>query len=92
MKQTELVKVVAEECEMPQTEVKKVINATLAAIQETLVDGDPVQFVGFGTFDIVKRAARKGRNPATNKEIQIPASKGVKFKVGATLKAAVKGS
>jgi DNA-binding protein HU-beta len=55
-----------------------------------LKKGEAVQITGFGSFDIVKRAARKGRNPATGKEIKIAASKAPRFKAGKLLKDAVK--
>jgi DNA-binding protein HU-beta len=68
----------------------KVLDATLDAIKEALVDGDAVTLVGFGAFKVSERAARTGRNPQTGKEIKIPASKSVKFSVGKGLKDAVK--
>jgi len=92
MNQKELVGAVAEQCDMPKTQVKEVMDTMLECIQETLVDGDSVQFIGFGTFGITERAARQGRNPSTGKAMKIAASKGVKFKVGAKLKDAVKNS
>ncbi len=92
MNQKELVGIVAEECDMPKASVKDVVNTTIAVIQGALVDGDSVQFIGFGTFSITERAARQGRNPSTGKAMKIAASKGVKFKVGAKLKEAVKTS
>jgi DNA-binding protein HU-beta len=57
-----------------------------AIIGSTLQKGDAIAISGFGTFKVVKRAARKGRNPRTGKEIQIPASKAVKFTPGKALK------
>ena len=54
-------------------------------VNESLVKGETVQFVGWGTFDVQKRAARTGRNPQTGKEIKIAAKKVVKFKVGKKL-------
>ena len=59
-------------------------------IEETLASGDKVQVIGFGTFEVRDRAARKGRNPQTGEEIQIPASKVPGFKAGKALKEAVK--
>ncbi|AEJ24133.1 HU family DNA-binding protein [Weissella koreensis] len=66
------------------------VDATFAAIQEELSTGEKVQLIGFGTFEVRTRAARKGRNPRTNAEIDIPASKIPAFKPGKGLKDAVK--
>ncbi len=92
MNQKELVTAVAAECDMTKSDVKEVVNATISIIQKALVDGEDVQFIGFGTFKITERAARKGRNPQTGKPLDIAASKGVRFQVGAKLKDAVKNS
>lgn len=67
------------------------LDATLQIITDTLASGDDVQFIGFGKFTPVARAARKGTNPSTGNSIDIPASKSVSFKVGAKLKSAVNG-
>ena len=71
-------------------DTKKVAEATVNAFVETvtnaLVEGDKVQLVGFGSFEVRKRAARKGRNPQTKEEIKIPASKAPVFKAGKALK------
>ena len=71
-------------------DTKKVAEATVNALVETvtnaLVEGDKVQLVGFGSFEVRKRAARKGRNPQTKEEIKIPASKAPVFKAGKALK------
>ena len=71
-------------------DTKKVAEATVNAFVETvtnaLVEGDEVQLVGFGSFEVRKRAARKGRNPQTKEEIKIPASKAPVFKAGKALK------
>ena len=66
------------------------IDATLAAIQKALKKGDTVTLVGFGTFKVSKRKARKGRNPQTGKEIKIAAKKVPVFKAGKGFKDAVK--
>lgn len=68
----------------------KALDALIDSIQEALADGESIALVGFGTFKVTERAARTGRNPQTGAEIQIPASKIVKFTVGKTLKEAVK--
>ena len=66
------------------------VSATFAAIQKALKKGDTVTLVGFGTFKVSKRKARKGRNPQTGKEIKIAAKKVPVFKAGKGLKDAVK--
>lgn len=66
------------------------ISATLAAIQKALKKGDTVTLVGFGTFKVSKRKARKGRNPQTGKEIKIAAKKVPVFKAGKSFKDAIK--
>jgi len=71
-------------------EADEAISATLAAIQKALKKGDTVTLVGFGTFKVSKRKARKGRNPQTGKEIKIAAKKVPVFKAGKGFKDAVK--
>lgn len=87
---TDLVNSVAEATELSKKDVTKAVEAVFASIQETLAKGDKVQLIGFGNFEVRDRAARKGRNPQTGKEIQIPASKVPAFKPGKALKDAVK--
>lgn len=65
------------------------LNAFVNVVTESLVKGDKVQLVGFGSFEVRKRAARKGRNPQTGEEMRIPASKAPVFKAGKSLKEAV---
>ena len=65
------------------------VNASLETITETLIQGEKVQLVGFGAFDVKERGVRMGRNPKTKKEIEIPASRGPQFKAGKALKEAV---
>lgn len=65
------------------------LNAMIEVITEALVKEDKVQLVGFGSFEVRKRAARKGRNPQTKEEIKIPASKAPVFKAGKALKDSV---
>ena len=64
---------------------EELVNQFLETVEETLLKGDSVQFVGWGTFEVKERAARTGINPQTKKEIQIPAKNVVKFKVGKKL-------
>ena len=64
---------------------EELVNEFLLTVENSLIKGETVQFVGWGTFDVQKRAARTGRNPQTGKEIKIVAKKVVKFKVGKKL-------
>ena len=73
-----------------KVEAVKVVNAFLEAIKKTLKKGEKVTLVGFGTFSVAKRSARKGRNPQTGKPIKIAAKKVPKFTAGKALKASVK--
>lgn len=84
-----LVAAAAEEAGTTKATTEKVINAVLDAIQGGLAAGNPVTLVGFGTFSVGQRQARKGRNPQTGQEIKIPAAKVVKFKPGKALKESV---
>jgi len=74
---------------MTKKDVEKVINTLFATIEEALKDGSKVQLVGFGTFEVRERQARKGRNPQTGEEIEIPAARIPAFKAGKALKDAV---
>jgi len=89
MTKTELVDVVAKKAGLPKTKALEAIDAFTGAIQAALKKGDKVTLVGFGTFDVTKRAAREGVNPQTKEKIKIKASKAPKFKAGKTLKDAV---
>lgn len=86
MNKAELVSAIAEKSGLTQVDAKKALEAFVGVTGTTLKKGDKVTLVGFGTFSVVQRAARKGRNPQTKKEIKIPAKKVVKFKAGADLK------
>lgn len=90
MNKTELVSVVSEKTEFSKKESAQIVDALFASIEETLAKGEKVQLIGFGTFEVRERAARKGRNPQTGAEIEIPASKVPAFKPGKALKDAVK--
>lgn len=90
MNKNELVKSVANRAELSQKDAKKAIEAVFSVIEESLAKGEKVQIIGFGTFEVRSRAARKGRNPQTGKEITIPATKVPAFKSGKELKEAVK--
>ncbi|NPA87291.1 HU family DNA-binding protein [Caminibacter pacificus] len=89
MKKSDLVAVVAQKTGLSKKDVSAVIDASIEAIEEALKKGDKVSFIGFGSFEVVKRAPRVARVPGTNKEVKIPASKSVKFKVGKKLKETV---
>ena len=86
----QLVEKVAEKTNLTKKDVTAAVEALFETIEETLASGDKVQVIGFGTFEVRDRAARKGRNPQTGEEIQIPASKVPGFKAGKALKDAVK--
>ena len=85
MNKTELVAKIAEGAGLSKVDAKKALDATLEAIKKAVKKSDKVALVGFGTFSVAKRVARKGINPATKKAITIPAKKVVKFKAGKEL-------
>lgn len=89
MSKTDLVSAVAEMTGTSKKDAEKAVSATLESITKALANGDKVQLIGFGTFEVKKRAARMGRNPQTKEEIIIPASKLPAFKAGKALKDAV---
>lgn len=90
MNKTELITAMSEKAEISKKDVENVLNAFTNVVTDTLVDGDKVAITGFGTFEVVERAERQGRNPATGETITIVASKSPKFKAGKALKDAVK--
>ena len=90
MNKTELVNAVAEASELSKKDATKAVDAVFDSILNALKDGDKVQLIGFGNFEVRERAARKGRNPQTGEEIEISASKVPAFKPGKALKDAVK--
>ena len=85
MNKAELVDAIALKTGFSKVDAKAALEATVASVQKALGKGDRVTLVGFGSFSINKRAARKGRNPQTGAEINIKAKKVVKFKAGASL-------
>lgn len=85
MNKIELINAIAEKAECSKVQAKNVLEAFISSTTEALQKGDKVSLVGFGTFSVVKRAARKGRNPQTKKEMLIPAKNVVKFKPGSEL-------
>ncbi|BCB04539.1 MULTISPECIES: HU family DNA-binding protein [Bacillaceae] len=90
MNKTELINAVAEAAELSKKDATKAVDAVFDTIQNSLANGDKVQLIGFGNFEVRERAARKGRNPQTGEEIEISASKVPAFKPGKALKEAVK--
>ena len=90
MNKAELIDAMAGEAKLTKADAKKALDAFIKATSVALKKGDRVALVGFGSFAVAKRAARKGRNPQTGKEIKIGAKKVVKFKAGADLSKAVK--
>jgi len=89
MNKTELVAKVAELTNLTKKDAGKAVEATIEAISQALAANDNVQIIGFGSFEVRERAARKGRNPQTGVEIDIPASKVPAFKPGKALKDSV---
>lgn len=86
MNKAELINAVAEKAELSKKDSEAAINAAIDVITAALADGDKVQLVGFGAFEVKARAARIGRNPKTKESIEIPASKVPVFKAGKALK------
>ncbi|MGA7593715.1 MAG: HU family DNA-binding protein [Gallionella sp.] len=92
MNRSELIAAMSEKTNSTKVDADKTIAALIDIITAALKNGDHVALVGFGTFEVRKRAARNGRNPSTGAAIKIKASKAPAFKAGATLKAVVNGT
>ena len=86
MNKAELIAAIAAKTGETKKGAEEAVNAFVDVVVDALVKGDKVQLVGFGSFEVRKRAARKGRNPQTKEEIKIPASKAPVFKAGKALK------
>ena len=86
MNKTELVAAIAEQAEISKKDAEKALKAFVDVVSAELKNGGKVQLVGFGTFEVVERKAREGRNPQTGKAMKIAASKAPKFKAGKALK------
>ncbi len=86
MNKQALISKIAEKAEISKKDAESTVNAFTNVVSDALVDGDKVQIVGFGTFEVTERAARTGRNPKTGETIEIPTSKSPKFKAGKALK------
>ena len=89
MNKTELIAAIAEQAEISKKDAEKALKAFVDVVTEQLKEGEKVQLVGFGTFELSERAAREGRNPQTGKTMKIAACKAPKFKAGKALKDAV---
>ena len=89
MTKTTLTDEVVKATGLTKKDAELAVNAVFGKIEEALKADEKVQIVGFGTFEVKERAARKGINPATREEITIPASRRLNFTVGKTLKAAL---
>jgi len=86
MKKDELIAVVSEKADITKKSAGEAVNAVIESMASALEKGDNISFPGFGSFKVVDRPAREGRNPATGETIQIAASKAVKFTAGSGLK------
>jgi DNA-binding protein HU-beta len=89
MNKAELVDAIAKDTKLTKADSKKALDAFMKATSDALKKGQRVALVGFGSFSVVNRSARSGRNPQTGKEIKIAAKKVVKFSPGAELKTKV---
>lgn len=90
MNKTELISAVADKASISKKDAEKVVTSVIDSITDALKKGDKVQLVGFGTFEVKQRAARKGLNPLTKQPINIAASKAPVFKAGKALKDVIK--
>lgn len=91
MRKQDLVRAVARDTSMPESKVTTVVNAVFDSIEQALAGGDEVAISGFGTFRVVERTAREGRNPKTKEPMMIGPGKSPAFRPGAGLKRAVSG-
>ena len=82
MNKADLINAIAAKSGLTKVDSQKSLNAVIESITEAMKSGDRVSLVGFGSFSVVERAARTGRNPQTGKEIKIKAKKVVRFKAG----------
>ncbi len=90
MNKTELINAIAEKAGLTKVQAKAALEAAINTVSEQLAKGDKVALIGFGTFSVAEKTARKGINPRTKEVIEIPARKAVKFKAGAELVDVVK--
>jgi DNA-binding protein HU-beta len=90
MNKAELIDAIAKQASLSKVDARKFLNAFLSVTSTSLVGGNKVTLFGFGTFSVVERGARPGRNPITGASLQVPAKKVVKFKPGSDLSGKVK--
>lgn len=90
MNKTELVNYVAKQAGLTKVQAKKAVSAVYTAVSDSLAEGEKVSLVGLGTFSVIEKPARVGRNPFTQETIEIPKRKVVKFKAGQQLRDKVK--
>ena len=86
MKKEELITLVSKSADITKKSAGEAVNTVFEGIASALEKGDYISLIGFGSFKVVKRVAREGRNPSTGEKMQIPASKSVKFTPGTALK------
>jgi len=86
MKKEDLVRFVSERSDITKKSAGEAVNAVFEGITSALEKGDSISIMGFGSFKVIERSAREGRNPSTGEKMLIPASKGVKFSSGTALK------
>lgn len=89
MNKTEFIAAIADKTELTKKDAEAAVKAFIDVVTEELKKGEKIQIVGFGTFEVSKRAEREGRNPRTKETIKIPASNAPKFKAGKALKDAI---
>ena len=90
MNKTEFIGVIAKKAECSKVDAKRALEAIIQTVEEALDEGNKVSLLGFGSFAVVEKAARKGINPKTKAPINIPARKAIKFKPGTTLLKVIK--
>ena len=89
MNKSQLIASIADSTNLPKADAGRVLDATITAITESMTNNEPVQLIGFGTFEVRNRAARTVRNPRTGEKLELKASKYPGFKAGKALKDAV---
>ncbi len=90
MNKNELISAVAEKAGLSKKDAEKALNATIEAITAAVANGEKVQLIGFGTFELRERAAKQARNPRTGETMTVPACKAPAFKAGQAFKNAAK--
>lgn len=89
MTKAELIAQISEKCEFSKKDAEKALSAVISSITDALIDGDKVQLVGFGTFEVRDRKEKESKNPRTGEPILVPAKKAPAFKAGKALKDAI---